>query len=82
MLSRLELVEELQNFQVKITEAANETFGALGEGYHDDVVMAIMIAAWAEHAPMEVLGCVRQKGDSSRSEIWRSIQSVFCSKSS
>jgi hypothetical protein len=53
------LVEELQNFQVKVTEAANETFGALGEGYHDDLVMAIMIAVWAaEHAPMGVLGCV------------------------
>jgi hypothetical protein len=52
------LVEELQNFQVKVTEAANETFGALGEGYHDDLVMAIMIAAWAaEHAPIGVLGC-------------------------
>ena len=41
------LVEELQNFQVKVTEAANETFGALGDGYHDDLVLAIMIAAWA-----------------------------------
>jgi hypothetical protein len=52
------LVEELQNFQVKVTEAANETFGALGEGYHDDLVLAIMIAAWAaENAPMGVLGC-------------------------
>jgi hypothetical protein len=52
------LVEELQNFQVKVTEAVNETFGALGEGYHDDLVLAIMIAAWAaENAPMGVLGC-------------------------
>jgi hypothetical protein len=34
------LVEKLQNFQVKVTEAANETFGALGEGYHDDLVLA------------------------------------------
>src|SRR6476646_9024318 len=46
------LVEELQNFQVKVTEAANETFGALGDGYHDDLVLAIMIAAWSgENAP-------------------------------
>lgn len=51
------LVEELQNFQVKVTEAAHETFGALGEGYHDDMVLAIMIAAWAaEHAPKGRLG--------------------------
>jgi hypothetical protein len=38
------LVEELRNFQVKVTVAANETFGALGEAYHDDLVLAIMIA--------------------------------------
>jgi len=51
------LVEELQNFQVKVTEAANETFGAVGGGYHDDLVLAIMIAAWAgEHAPTGRLG--------------------------
>jgi hypothetical protein len=54
------LVEELQNLQVKVTEAANESFGSLGEGYHDDLVMAIMVAAWAaEHAPMGVGLCVR-----------------------
>ena len=42
------LVDVLQNFQVKMTEAANETFGALGEGYHDDLVLAMMVAAWPE----------------------------------
>ena len=47
------LVDELKNFQVKVTEAAIETFGAIGEGYHDDLVLAIMVAAWAgEHAPV------------------------------
>jgi hypothetical protein len=52
------LVEELQNFQVKVTEAAHETFGALGDGHHDELVLAITIAAWAaEHVPMGVLGC-------------------------
>jgi hypothetical protein len=50
------LVEELQNFQVKVTEAANETFGKFGDGYHDDLVLANMVAAWAgEHVPV-VLG--------------------------
>jgi hypothetical protein len=52
------LVAELQNFHVEVTEAANETFGALGGGYQDDLVLAIMIAAWsAKHAPRGVLGC-------------------------
>jgi hypothetical protein len=40
------LVRELLNFQVKITEAANETFGAWREGVHDDLVLAIAVAAW------------------------------------
>ena len=31
------LVRELQNFQVKITAAANETFGAWRDGQHDDL---------------------------------------------
>ena len=40
-----------------MTEAANETFGALGAGYHDDLVLAIMVAAWAgEHVPRGRLG--------------------------
>jgi hypothetical protein len=40
-----------------VTEAANETFGTWPEGRHDDLVLAIMIAAWAaEHAPMGVQG--------------------------
>ena len=52
------LVEELQNFQVKLTEAANETFARSCGGYHDDLVLAIMIAAWVgEHAPTGRLGC-------------------------
>lgn len=44
------LVRELENFRVKITEAANETFGAWREGQHDDLVLAVALAAWAgEH---------------------------------
>lgn len=40
------LVKELDNFRVKITAAANETFAAWREGQHDDLVLAVAIAAW------------------------------------
>jgi hypothetical protein len=40
------LAEELARFQVKITAAANEVFGAWREGQHDDLVLAVGIAAW------------------------------------
>jgi hypothetical protein len=40
------LMRELQQFQVKITAYANETFGALGGGQHDDMVIALALACW------------------------------------
>jgi hypothetical protein len=46
------LVRELQNFQVKITAAANETFGAWRDGQHDDLVLAVALACWwSERVP-------------------------------
>ncbi len=50
------LVRELQNFQVKITEAANDTYGAWREGTHDDLVLAVALALYVgkKHgAPIE-----------------------------
>jgi hypothetical protein len=41
------LVKELQNFRVKITPAAHETFEAWREGDHDDLVLATALPAWA-----------------------------------
>jgi Terminase RNaseH-like domain len=40
-----ELVRELQDFRVRFTEAGHMTFGAR-EGKHDDLVLALSIAAW------------------------------------
>lgn len=40
------LVRELQQFQVKITAAAHETFGVWRDGQHDDLVLAVALACW------------------------------------
>jgi len=40
------LVKELLNFQVKITNTANNTYGAWREGTHDDLVLAVALACW------------------------------------
>lgn len=48
------LVRELETFRVKVTEAANETFGTWREGQHDDLVLAVGLAAWmGERCPPE-----------------------------
>jgi hypothetical protein len=44
------LLREFQTFKVKVTAAANETFEAWRERDHDDMVLAVAIAAWlGEH---------------------------------
>ena len=40
------LVEEMLNFKVKITAAANDTYASWREGIHDDLILAVMLAAW------------------------------------
>lgn len=44
------LTSELQNFHVKLTTAANETFNAR-EGQHDDLVLAVALLCWAGEHP-------------------------------
>lgn len=40
------LIKELENFKVKITASANETFESWRERDHDDVVLAVAMACW------------------------------------
>jgi hypothetical protein len=48
------LVKELETFRVKITASANETFEAWRERDHDDLVLAVALAAWVgEHGVKE-----------------------------
>jgi hypothetical protein len=40
------LTTELQNFEVKITTTAHDTYEAWREGIHDDLVLAVALACW------------------------------------
>lgn len=40
------LEDELLKFEVKITDAGNDTYGAWREGAHDDLVFALCLAVW------------------------------------
>jgi hypothetical protein len=45
------LSRELQNFTVKITDSANDVYGAWREGTHDDLVLAVALALWCANRP-------------------------------
>jgi hypothetical protein len=63
------LTTELTNFRVKITAAANETFGAWREGDYDDLVFAVGLAAWVG----EKCCCGPSTVDSSR-PLWEEMK--------
>ena len=46
------LSRELQNFTVKITDAANDVYGAWRMGTHDDLVLAVALAVWKANQPI------------------------------
>ena len=46
------LSRELQNFTVKITDSANDVYGAWREGTHDDLVLAVSLAVWKANQPI------------------------------
>ena len=40
------LVQELENFRAKVTTAKKETLESWREGRHDDLILAVAVAAW------------------------------------
>lgn len=49
------LVEELANFQVKITASGHDTYGGRS-GVHDDLVLSVAMAAWLAVQPRIKIG--------------------------
>ena len=47
------LAGELLNFQVKVTAAAHDTYGAWHESTHDDLVLALALCWWLERRKRE-----------------------------
>jgi hypothetical protein len=74
------LVKELVNFKTKITVSANETFEAWRERDHDDLVLAVALAAWvgekdAHQTFVEVHDAARDPKDPERAVHPRDNQS-------
>jgi hypothetical protein len=40
------LVQELENFRIKVTTERQETLESWRKGRHDDLVLAVSLAAW------------------------------------
>jgi len=49
------MVDELLNYQIRIDEAAQATFGAFRVGSHDDLATALGLAVWEEPARVEIV---------------------------
>lgn len=65
------LIEELVNFQVKITKSANEKFEHR-EGQHDDLVLSVALATWlGEYTGSGKAADI--SSDDGEDSIWRGI---------
>jgi len=60
------LVEELLNFQVRISNSGNDIYGAWREGTHDDLVLATAMACWASEVRLLPPGLRNPRKKSSR----------------
>jgi hypothetical protein len=59
-----QLVKELINYRVTISDSGNDTYAPWRERDHDDLVLALAIAAWtAEHNTPSPMRLIRAEGD-------------------
>lgn len=54
------LASELQNFEVKITDAANDIYGAWRTGTHDDLVLSVAMALYVGKKPGKFIPPLRR----------------------
>lgn len=72
------LVKELQNFKVKITASANETFGEWRDGAHDDLVLSCALSTWVgENLSYPVDNAFGGLDDSNRIQAARAPKGVW-----
>ena len=77
------LEEELLKFEVKITDAGTDTYGAWREGAHDDLVFALCLAVWfgeyraAQLDVPAVHGDIRRMGESPEAKQQREARAFF-----
>lgn len=65
------LVEEMLNFQVKISTAGHDTYGAGREGTHDDLVLSVCLACWAGEKKLLPKGLRNPRPSNGRKGLYR-----------
>jgi hypothetical protein len=64
------LERELRTFTVKITSAANETFESWREKDHDDLVLAVALAAWGAEQLLHLHPALPPEPDPAPLRLW------------
>jgi len=64
------LVRELLVFQTKISEAGRDLYGSWREGTHDDLVLAVSLAAWAGERGIMPSGIRRPRPSTGRRQMY------------
>jgi hypothetical protein len=64
------LVRELENFRVKVTASAHETVEAWRERDHDDLVLAVALAAWMGERALPPLEDPEEETTVTRLTVW------------
>ena len=70
------LIDELLNFQVKISLSGHDTYGAWREGTNDDLVLATSLACWASEKRLLPKGLRNPRPSSGRKSLYSNCSSA------